>query len=61
MQRIRIRPRSIEAKRMYHGKLAYGSVMYVDEKQREWKIRSADGRIEMWSHPTDDPNWEIIR
>jgi hypothetical protein len=61
MQRIRIRPRSTEAKRLYNGKLAYGSVMYVDEKQHEWKIRSADGRIEMWIHPTDDPDWEIIR
>jgi len=61
MQRIRIRPRSIEAKRLYNGKLAYRSVMYVDEKHHEWKIRSADGRIEMWIHPTDDPDWEIIR
>tara|TARA_Y100000004_G_scaffold96075_1_gene107644 strand:+ start:414 stop:554 length:141 start_codon:yes stop_codon:yes gene_type:complete len=46
---------------MYHGKLAYGSVMYVDERKREWKIRSADGKIEMWIHPTDDPDWEVIR
>ena len=60
MQRVRIRPRSINAKRKYHGKLAYGSIMYVMEKQREWNLRSADGRIEMWIHPTDDPDWEII-
>jgi len=35
--------------------------MYVDDKKHQWHLRSSDGRIDMWIHPTDDPDWEIVQ
>lgn len=61
LQRVIVKPRSTEAKRKYNGRMKYGMTMYVDDKKHEWHLRSSDGRIDMWIHPTDDPHWEIVR
>ena len=61
MQRVTVKPRTLEAKRKYSGILKNGMIMYVTDKKFQWHLRSSDGRIEMWIHPTDDPLWEIIQ
>ena len=59
--RVRIRPKSRDAIEKFRYDMKRNNVMYVTDRKRLWHIFNPDSGINLWVHPTDDPNWEIIR
>jgi hypothetical protein len=34
--------------------------MYVTDRKDRWLLYNPNSGIQIWVHPTDDPEWEIL-
>jgi|TARA_B100000902_G_scaffold397550_1_gene461685 hypothetical protein len=59
--RVRVRPKSRDAKQKFIYDLKRCDIMYVTDRKRLWHLFNPNSGMSLYVHPTDDPNWEIIR
>lgn len=58
--RVKVKPKSREAKDIFTYHLKRRPYMFVDEKRKEWKLSCPTTGIQFWVKPENDPHWELI-
>ena len=59
-RRVRIKPKTRDATEQFRLHMKRDQYMYVTDRKDRWLLYNPNSGIQIWVHPTDDPEWEIL-